>query len=190
MWPQGSRHRRWPPEPSNREYRWRCSFDRSSYPAAPTLQSQLKHKKCRTISHFKTTTIFASLWGVFAAVWFMYVCLTVRLFYSFARRYAHVLGEPQCMCGCVIPSLTSAFSVSKTFCPLMSLWITWWEWRWERPWKTNINAHINTHKHTESDDRYHYKHEVANTVVALCVYFEGILKRRIYLKGCFTAHPK
>lgn len=33
-----------------------------------------------------------------------------------------------------VPSLTSAFSVSSTFWPLMSLWITLWAWRWERPW--------------------------------------------------------
>lgn len=33
-----------------------------------------------------------------------------------------------------IPSLTSAFSVSSTFWPLMSLWITLWAWRCERPW--------------------------------------------------------
>lgn len=32
-----------------------------------------------------------------------------------------------------IPSLTSAFSVSRTFWPLMSLWITLWAWRWDRP---------------------------------------------------------
>lgn len=33
-----------------------------------------------------------------------------------------------------IPSLTSAFSVSRTFWPFMSLWMTLWAWRWERPW--------------------------------------------------------
>lgn len=32
-----------------------------------------------------------------------------------------------------VPSLTSAFSVSSTFWPLMSLWMTLWAWRWERP---------------------------------------------------------
>lgn len=58
-----------------------------------------------------------------------------------------MLEKPQCMCRCVIPSLTSAFSVSKTFCPLMSLWITWWEWRWERPWKTNTHTHKHIHTH-------------------------------------------
>lgn len=36
--------------------------------------------------------------------------------------------------GVGIPSLTSAFSVSSTFCPLMSRWITLWAWRWARPW--------------------------------------------------------
>lgn len=34
-----------------------------------------------------------------------------------------------------LPSLTSAFSVSSTFWPLMSLWMTLWAWRWERPWQ-------------------------------------------------------
>lgn len=33
-----------------------------------------------------------------------------------------------------VPSLTSAFSVSSTFCPLMSRWMTLWAWRWARPW--------------------------------------------------------
>lgn len=33
-----------------------------------------------------------------------------------------------------IPSLTSAFSVSSTFWPFMSLWMTLCAWRWERPW--------------------------------------------------------
>lgn len=36
--------------------------------------------------------------------------------------------------GPTVPSLTSAFSVSSTFCPLMSRWITLWAWRWARPW--------------------------------------------------------
>lgn len=36
--------------------------------------------------------------------------------------------------GSVVPSLTSAFSVSSTFCPLISRWITLWAWRWARPW--------------------------------------------------------
>lgn len=31
------------------------------------------------------------------------------------------------------PNLTSAFSVSRTFWPLMSLWMTLWWWRWVRP---------------------------------------------------------
>lgn len=57
MWPPGSRHRLWPPEPSNREYRWRCSVDRSSYPAVPTLQSQLKHKK-KTFQNNHSRCIF------------------------------------------------------------------------------------------------------------------------------------
>jgi hypothetical protein len=34
---------------------------------------------------------------------------------------------------CCWPSLTSAFSVSRTFCPLMSLWMTLCWWRWARP---------------------------------------------------------
>lgn len=32
-----------------------------------------------------------------------------------------------------LPSFTSAFSVNNTFCPLISLWITWWAWRWANP---------------------------------------------------------
>lgn len=32
-----------------------------------------------------------------------------------------------------VPSLTSAFSVSSTFCPLMSRWMTWWACRWAKP---------------------------------------------------------
>lgn len=36
--------------------------------------------------------------------------------------------------GSIVPSLTSAFSVSSTFCPLISRWITLWAWRWARPW--------------------------------------------------------
>ena len=36
-----------------------------------------------------------------------------------------------------IPSLTSAFSVRRTFCPLMSRWITWWAWRWVNPYAEN-----------------------------------------------------
>lgn len=35
----------------------------------------------------------------------------------------------------VLPSLTSAFSVSSTFWPLMSLWMTLCWWRWVRPWR-------------------------------------------------------
>lgn len=174
MWPQGSRHRRWPPEPSNREFRWKCSFDRSFYPAVPTLQSQLKHKKNVGQFHVSKQPQSLLLYEVFLQT--CDLCMYVWLCgcsTALPGGMRNVLGKPQCMCGCVIPSLTSAFSVSKTFCPLMSLWITWWEWRWERPWKTNIHAHINTHKHTESDDRYRYKHEVANTVVALCVYLKG-----------------
>lgn len=34
-----------------------------------------------------------------------------------------------------VPSLTSAFSVSKTFCPLISRWITLCWCRWLRPWR-------------------------------------------------------
>lgn len=33
------------------------------------------------------------------------------------------------------PSLTSAFSVSRTFWPLMSRWMTWWACKWARPWR-------------------------------------------------------
>lgn len=47
---------------------------------------------------------------------FEYDCVIV-LWFSQGLR---LLEEPQRMCQCVIPSLTSAFSVSKTFCPLMS----------------------------------------------------------------------
>lgn len=32
-----------------------------------------------------------------------------------------------------LPSFTSAFSVNNTFCPLISLWITWWAWRCANP---------------------------------------------------------
>lgn len=32
-----------------------------------------------------------------------------------------------------LPSFTSAFSVNNTFCPLISLWITWWAWRCAKP---------------------------------------------------------
>lgn len=32
-----------------------------------------------------------------------------------------------------LPSFTSAFSVNNTFCPLISLWITWWAWRCASP---------------------------------------------------------
>lgn len=35
---------------------------------------------------------------------------------------------------CHSPSLTSAFSVNRTFWPLMSRWMTWWACRWARPW--------------------------------------------------------
>lgn len=75
---------------------------------------------------------------------FEYDCVIVLLFSQGLR----LLEEPQRMCQCVIPSLTSAFSVSKTFCPLMSRWITWWEWRWERPWKTNMNTYKHSRAHT------------------------------------------
>lgn len=34
-----------------------------------------------------------------------------------------------------VPSLTSAFSVSRTFCPLISRWITLCWCRWLRPWR-------------------------------------------------------
>lgn len=43
-------------------------------------------------------------------------------------------GTPCASGGVNVPSLTSAFSVSSTFCPLMSRWITLWAWRWARPW--------------------------------------------------------
>lgn len=105
-WRPDSRHRRWPLEPSNREYQWTCSFDQSSCPTEPRLQSQLENENMRN-DHEKT--------------------LILPGWYSASR--------------CVLlPSLTSAFSVSKTFWPFMSRWITWWEWRWERPWKTNTST--------------------------------------------------
>lgn len=111
MWLQGSRHRRWPLEPSNRECQWKCSAAQLFYPTELKLQSQLEQKNHKAALCVKTNTNFACK-GDFSRV------LEVREWF--------------------LPSLTSAFSVSKTFCPLMSLWITWWEWRWERPWKTNV----------------------------------------------------
>lgn len=97
MWPQGSRHRRWPPGPSNKEYRWRCSFDRSSCRAVPTLQSQLRHKKYRTISHLRTTTIFASWCGSVIYVC-MYDCVIVLQLRPEACRYAWETAVHVLMC--------------------------------------------------------------------------------------------
>ena len=141
MWHQGSHHKRWLLEPSSRECQWRCSFDRWSCPAEPKLRSQLKHNSVRQSHIWQQSQPLASLTGVLMVIWLIYICMTVTVV-KFSLEGTPVSEKPQCMVRCVIPSLTSAFSVSKTFCPLMSLWITWWEWRWERPWKTNIHTEI------------------------------------------------
>lgn len=117
-----------------------------------------KKRKYETILRLKTTTFLFDVAGSF-----MYVCMTVWLFNSSARSRTDTLGKPPCMCRCVIPSLTSAFSVSKTFCPFMSLWITWWEWRWERPCKTHMKTHSQMTTITMNEHNTH-------TGVALCVY--------------------
>ena len=96
------------------------------------------------------------------------------------RGYAHVLEEPHCMSQCFLPNLTSAFSVSKTFCPLMSRWITWWEWRWERPWKRNVQT-INRPIHTESDDHRYYKCEVPKSSCIIYVWSKK-LQNGIHVK--------
>lgn len=128
-------------------------------------------KKYGTILQLKTTTVFL----LDVAGSFMYACMTLGLFNSSSRSCTDTLGKPPCMCRCVIPSLTSAFSVSKTFCPFMSLWITWWEWRWERPWKTHMKTHSQMTTITMNEHNTH-------TGLALCVYlfiFEIWIRRRL-----------
>lgn len=51
MWPRGSRHMRWPPAPSSRGCRWRCSSAQWSCRAAPTHQSQLRSKNIHIFMH-------------------------------------------------------------------------------------------------------------------------------------------
>lgn len=103
-WSLGSRRRQWPLVPSSKVCRWRCSYAQQSCPTEHSLQNRLN--------------VDEGIRGV----------MNVRqqsITYSIPWRSREVF---------VIPSLTSAFSVSSTFWPLMSLWMTLWAWRWERPW--------------------------------------------------------
>lgn len=56
------------------------------------------------------------------------------------------------------PSLTSAFSVSRTFCPLMSLWMTLCWWRWVRPCRQ---------RHTVKERPPQQRSQV--TVITICI---------------------
>lgn len=182
MWPQGSRHRRWPPEPSNRAYQWRCSSDRSSYPAVPTLQSQLKHKKYGTISRLKTTTISASLWSVFAVEWFMPVC-----FYDCVIVPQFCLEEA---CGCA-GQTTVHVSMCHTQLDfgilreqnILSLNVSVNHMMGVKMGKTLEDKYtdINTQIHTQSDDHNQDKYDKRcfKRVEALCVLFWRNTKQRV-----------
>ena len=50
----------------------------------------------------------------------------------------------------ILPSLTSALSVNNTFCPLMSLCITWFWWRWLTPWEHKTKFCNETHLYQAS----------------------------------------
>lgn len=63
----------------------------------------------------------------------------------------------------VLPSLTSAFSVSRTFWPLMSRWITWCACRWAKPWAGGQRQTQTKDKKEPVEARWWHDDEVVET---------------------------
>lgn len=68
-----------------------------------------------------------------------------------------------------IPSLTSAFSVSRTFWPLMSLWITLWAWRWDRPCSYKNKTKKKKDQYVTSSAAHTLVAKTASVCVCVCV---------------------
>lgn len=68
---------------------------------------------------------------------FFHIPLLWNLLCTVTVRPVNALQSYPSLRAVLLPSLTSAFSVSSTFWPLMSLWMTLWWWRWVRPWKSD-----------------------------------------------------
>lgn len=95
-------------------------------------------------------------WGNLLLQFLRYTALRFRVWYQLS-----------------LPNLTSALSVSSTFCPLMSLCITWFWWRWLTPYnKWNI-THI-----VDNDQSAPIQTDLPVTVLLI----KGKLNKKTYIE--------
>lgn len=107
--------------------------------------------------------------------------------------------------GPTVPSLTSAFSVSSTFCPLISRWITLWAWRWARPWdkragrithcagrggKEHGGAKLAISPHFRVRPKAQTYSTTAGIILGVCVWGGGTLQSGQRLPRWDDQHPR